>query len=1524
MNIYLFDENRVITFNLPYKKIGNFWLTDDNNKNIINIKGENNNWIISGSESSKIISGSNDEMITLKSKNYYVVEKDNKKYPIFCYDATDNTYSTYNFNDNQVIKVGKSQDNDISVSIPYFQNLHFILSIENGYYKIEKMKESIMYLNDEIINNDITYAKNGDVINVYGIKIVLSHNLIFINNPIGRVFVKDVLQKKDLVVNDEVTTEEIINENLYKDDDYFLRSPRLRKIIETFKLNIDSPPQRENMQQTPLIMTLAPMITMAASSMITLANAIQLINDGQKTWKQSLPTLVICISMLLSMLVWPFVTRMYEKHQKKKREEERQDKYKSYLSSKNEELTHEYNTQKRILEENLLSTDVCYDMILNKRRTLWSRKIDQGDFLTVRLGKGEIPFDTEINYRSEDFTMDDDNLKKMLNEVIDTYKTLTDVPIGYSFADNKLTAICGLSQKYIYFVNNMLLQMMAFHSYDNLKIVIFTDKKNEKRWEYLKNSPYTFSDDKYIRFFATNTEEMQEVSNYLEQIFNNRKILSTNGNENERINSYTNFNSYYLVIIDDIDLARKINIVDNILEEKSNLGFSLMVIEERLSKLPSQITKFINVGDKTSVVINSENNDQVRFSDEIKNYNMDLVTNTLANLPLYIDSNIRQLPSTITFLELFSVGQIDQLNVLNRWKDNDPTKSLKAEIGVNENNDLFVLDLHEKAHGPHGLIAGMTGSGKSEFIITYILSMAINYSPEEVSFVLIDYKGGGLSGAFVDSETREKIPHIVGTITNLDKAEINRALSSIQSELRRRQEKFNEVRDKLGESTIDIYKYQKLYRDGMIKEPIPHLIIVSDEFAELKDQQPEFMDDLISTARIGRSLGVHLILATQKPSGVVDSQIWSNSKFKVCLKVQDKADSMEMIKCDLAAELKNVGRFYLQVGYNEYFALGQAAWAGASYYPNKEYKKPVDKNMYFIDNIGTIKKTLNNTFAKKLIKSEGEELTSIVKYLINISKDANLNIRKLWLDRIPNKILVQDLYKKYNFAKERFNINPIIGEYDDPDNQLQGLLTLPITREGNAVIYGTTDSGKDEFLMTFVYSSLMTYDTNEINLYLVDFGAETLMNYNDAPQVGDVILNGDDEKLENLAKMLNSEMNKRKKLFMSYNGNYQDYIKNSGRTLPNIVVVINSIEVLNDTYQDYVDKLVPVVREGSKYGINFVITTNSQNGIKFKVAQACKQILTLQLNNETDYRDILGRTNGLVPSNCLGRGLIKLDRVLEFQTASITESDSSYSTIKELISLLNEKGINKAREIPVMPDIIKLDRFKDKYTDITNIPIGLTKETLVSSLYDFSKSDCNIISSNELENTRKFMLNFLKLVEQNNNTFNKVVIDACNFFDEFNYNINLISSDFDKSVDALKSLDDKIQQTLINNNLNLRSIKNIPNSLVIIIGFDKFLNKLDDSHKEIFRKILNNQKEALKINFVLVDIPSAFKKYEYEEWYKNNISGNDGLWIGNNISQQFVIKTTIQPTSINMIDNEYGVVVKSGMPVVIKLINEIK
>ena len=192
--------------------------------------------------------------------------------------------------------------------------------------------------------------------------------------------------------------------------------------------------------------------------------------------------------------------------------------------------------------------------------------------------------------------------------------------------------------------------------------------------------------------------------------------------------------------------------------------------------------------------------------------------------------------------------------------------------------------------------------------MSYILSAAVNFHPHEVGFVIIDFKGGGMANQFED------LPHLVGKITDIDDHGINRSLLSIRAELEKRKRLFAEF------EVNHIDDYIAKFRFGDAKTALPHLILIVDEFAELKAEQPEFMKELISTARVGRSLGIHLILATQKPAGQVNEQIWSNSKFKLCLKVANKEDSNEVLRSPLAAEIREPGRAYLQVGNNEIFS----------------------------------------------------------------------------------------------------------------------------------------------------------------------------------------------------------------------------------------------------------------------------------------------------------------------------------------------------------------------------------------------------------------------------------------------------------------------------------------------------------------------------------------------------------------------------------------------------------------------------
>src|SRR5699024_489069 len=271
------------------------------------------------------------------------------------------------------------------------------------------------------------------------------------------------------------------------------------------------------------------------------------------------------------------------------------------------------------------------------------------------------------------------------------------------------------------------------------------------------------------------------------------------------------------------------------------------------------------------------------------NFDKEDVSRGLAPLN-HVQSLKNSIPESVTFVEMYGIEKVEEFSLAQRWSQNETYKSMAVPLGLRGKDDIVALNLHEKAHGPHGLVAGTTGSGKSEIIQSYILSLAVNFHPHEVAFLLIDYKGGGMANLF------KHLPHLLGTITNLDKAQSLRALASIKAELQKRQRLFGEC------DVNHINQYQKLYKEGKVEEPMPHLFLISDEFAELKAEQPDFMKELVSTARIGRSLGIHLILATQKPTGVVDDQIWSNSKFKLALKVQNESDSKEILKTPDAAE----------------------------------------------------------------------------------------------------------------------------------------------------------------------------------------------------------------------------------------------------------------------------------------------------------------------------------------------------------------------------------------------------------------------------------------------------------------------------------------------------------------------------------------------------------------------------------------------------------------------------------------------
>ena len=1536
MRVSLIKDKKIQDLILPNHIEGSYWISDiDYNgikRNLISIEAETNNWkLISNNEVYFVQNNMMQPYVFLKNNSFYYLRNDIEKKDllIFCSNVKSN-YNCYDIGSylEQGISIGSS--NDCLINYKSIEpNAVLIKKENNEIYVIDNNSKYGVYVNNIRINNK-KQIKTGDVIFIIGLKMILviskgesKDDIQLLVNDLDNSNVAVKLMSKNLISlnNDSFTEDENeIEIPLYDENEYFHKVPRFITPINKLELKVDSPPAKVEEQNNPVILTIGPMITMSMISMVTGLTALNNVLSGNTTWERALPSLVICVAMFASVFVWPLFTKAYTKRQRKKNEKMRQEKYGAYIEEKRNTIVEAKKEQTIALNNNHPSTKECEEIILNRYTTLWQRRIEDEDYLKINLGKGSYPMKIDIKYPEEHFSMVEDNLKEMVSKLGNEPKLLSDVPVPFSFLNNYISGIIGDEQVISDYMKSLLIQILAFHSYDDLKIIILTDDEKEYNWKFLKDIPHIFTDDKSLRFFATNNNEYKEVCYYLDRVFNSRKDKFRSNEPKAE-----DLDKIYLIITDCFKKVRDFDIIEKIVESKKNYGFSLCILEQKLTSLPDNSMSFIEVNKNSGELHNKINyNETLKFSvdfDTVIDY--ETCAKKLANIPIVMDSNDEgQLPNKLGFLEMYDVGKIEQLNSLSRWKLNNPMLNLSAPIGSGKNGEIISIDLHEKYHGPHGLIAGMTGSGKSEFIITYILSMAINYHPYEVQFILIDYKGGGLAGAFENKNTGLKLPHLVGTITNLDVNEIKRSLASVESELKRRQALFNKAREISGESTIDIYKYQQMYRDRIVTEPVSHLFIICDEFAELKTQQPEFMEQLISTARIGRSLGVHLILATQKPSGIVDPQIWSNTRFRICMRVQEKSDSNEVIKCPDAAFLKQTGRFYFQVGYNEVFVLGQAAWAGGKYFPAEKVKKNIDTSLNFIDNIGYSIKKVETKEKVEVVTSNGEELINIVKYLNDLAKRENIKCRPLWLEKIPNFIKVEDLVQKYNYQKSNFELNPIIGEYDIPSMQEQKLLTVPISKDGNVLVYGTSGSGKENFITTLLYSSMLYYTPEEINYYIIDFGTGTLKSFKECPIVGDILYVDDKDKINNLYKLIASNIEKRKELFSEYNGDYYTYIKNSGKTVPNIVIIINNYESYQETYPEFDDELIILSRECNKYGIYFVLTVNTPNGVRFKLRQNFSQNFVLEQNSYEDYTTILGNVHKNYPAKIFGRGIIKTDAVYEFQTAIITELDTITQYIKEKCTEYSLKYPNKAKPVPTLPKIVGFNEIKAILGKTNELIIGLDKDNLEVCTFDFHKNYATIVTSLDIELTSKFINPFINQINYLNNT-SLLVINADSDYklNSSNTNYEYIDKNFDDIFIRLNNFIQKQNEVYKENHYDKSIFAGKKGITCIIIGIDSFKNKLSSENKTSFGELFMSAKELGIIDFIFVDSVDKFKKFELESWYKNTMSANEGIWIGNGINDQFSLKVSQKiPAMKEEVQDNFCFVVERGKPRYVKYV----
>lgn len=1376
--------------------------------------------------------------------------------------------------------------------------------------------------NGRILNNQQIHY--GDYIFFYGLKVIFIGNELIISTPdnlykvnSSKIVLKEPERPKLPPINEIV---EGGDAPLYSEEDYYQKSPRLNYITYQASIKIDEPPAPEVPEKQPWIISVGPRITMGMTSVLSMSMMLYYAFGANRSKVRMYISLGMMVMSLVGSLIWPNVTKAYRNKKIKKREEKRVNKYRQYLKHKEDNLKFICENQRDTLLTNNPSPRECLDIVQNRKLSLWQRNISHYDFLYTRVGLGEVKTNIDLEEPEEKFSIDEEDFLMLeYKKVIKDSLQLEDTPVCYSLVNQQIGAIVGKEDIVKEFMDCIFLQILALYSYSDLKIVVYS--KNSDKWDFLKTVPHCWNNEHTRRYFATSIESFSSFSVEIEKLFDARAVNDEavqeedDGSGGEKYTSYRDYHPYYLFIIDNIEDLRNNPLIHKILHYKRNLGFSILTTTTTISLLPAETTNFVSVTrDKCVIVWGDSSTKELEFKPDLNHglVDMNYFASLLANIPVQIEKGKFELPKSLPFLEMYRCGRVEQLNCLARWKNNAPYNSLAVPIGIDQNSELFLMDIHEKAFGPHGLVAGTTGSGKSEWIITYILSLAVNFSPDEVQFVLIDYKGGGLAKSFENAELKIKLPHLAGTITNLDKSEIFRSISAIESELKRRQSIFNDAREKLKQGSMDIYKYQQCYRKGQVPEPMSHLLIVCDEFAELKQQEPEFMEQLISTSRIGRSLGVHLILATQKPTGVVNDQIWSNSKFKVALKVQTKSDSNEILKKPDAAYLKQTGAFYLQVGTDEYFNLGQSAWAGAKYYPSDSTKHEIDQSVQGINEIGQIVETYEDEQdTADQQAAQGEQLINIVQYISEVGKKANTVNRQLWLENIPPFFLYNDLRKKYKIASPgKYNYNILVGEYDEPRKQLQAPLYIDLAG-GNIAIIGKGDGSIEKLISMIVWSGIVDHNPAEIAYYILDFGTETMKKFAKFPHVGEVVFQDEIDKVAGVLGIVAEELSKRKELLSEYNGSFEYYNKVSEQKLNLITVVINGYDIFSDTLPKAVQMLNDMFRDCPKYGIVFVLSGNAKNTIPSRTMQFFNHLILMQMADDSDYRAITNCRKGLVPKKTQGRGICKIDAsnvdsYCEFQTASIDVEEKEIDTIRKYADRCVDYYKCKVRQLAKIPDDISSKDLFSYITTLSDTPIGIDLYGKQLARYDFLKQKIHLISAGVIEQNINFLYGLVSVLSKTPNTkvrivdllgiFKKPMVDV-QFFDQ---DKNMVFAALEKDAETRTDSQDC--------------------GITFVIGAGRYKQNLSAAGQEIFRSLMSKIANSKKNIYLLIDSYDSIRTLKLEEWF-NEVNPKNGIWLGPGLGQQSIIESK-EPSDEDKKFNYPGLayIVKDGEYIVTKTV----
>ncbi len=637
--------------------------------------------------------------INYKTQNYaLLVQKysdDNMTFSKFIIDESVNS-----------ISIGRSRSNDVCIQNGMVSGNHAILQKKGKSWVItDSNSTNGTFCNCRRVSK--TTLMCGDVVYILGFKIIIGYDFLAMNMVSGNQVILN-----PVIFNHMKTESQIIGKAVQKQEDKsFNRLPRKRMVLNFDTIQVEAPPMSMKSNKMPFLLRSANSLVMGTTALLA----------GRIT------------SVLTSLL-----TNNYTEKERQEYEDKRRTLYYTYLNKKEREIKEEVKKEETTLRWNYPDLESVLEIAQTGKR-LWERKKFDDDFLNIRIGTGQRNLQAQITYPKDQLSMEEDELENSMRILVEKPVKLQDVPIQTSLIEDFVCGVSGKQGKRVEFIRNFILQLAITHSYDEVKIIFLADEMTMNNFQFIRYIPHIWNDEQNFRFLGTNLSEAYRIGEYLQ------KEMESCDNE-KGIEEILKTRPFYVVISFDKKCFDAMEVLKNILQEKENHGVAVVAAFPDLPKECSKVFQ-MNGDDNNEVIhIRDLDCDNERFTlDNFIAYKAEEAIRRIANTRIKVIEEAYSLPKMMTFLQMFGVGKIEHLNIEERWKNSNPVQSLATPIGVATDGSLFMLDLHQRYQGPHGLVAGTTGSGKSEFLLTYILSMAVNYHPDEVAFVLIQLEASWIN-----------------------------------------------------------------------------------------------------------------------------------------------------------------------------------------------------------------------------------------------------------------------------------------------------------------------------------------------------------------------------------------------------------------------------------------------------------------------------------------------------------------------------------------------------------------------------------------------------------------------------------------------------------------------------------------------------------------------------------------------------------------------------------------------------------